>query len=356
MNREDWPSLQDKKRLKGVTTMAHNLINAAGKVEFVSVREVPWHGLGELVKDAMTTEQATIKGGLGWSVFQQDIRMDVSGELIEGFKCNYRMMSKNGVDFPYPLGIVKSGYKVIQNREAFDFFDTVIGRKEAIFETAGAINSGKKVFLTAKLNGEMVVGNKDVVNKYLMLATSHDGTMTCRMFWTPIRVVCNNTLTAAISRSDRAKSGEETGIKIRHSGKIEDKVEEAINILGIANKRYQELEKLYNDLYKHMMNPDSVADYFKAVLPDNEDPSKNNTFRVNSRQQMMRLYMDGAGAELARGTLWGAYNAVTEFVDHAKRSEDANANFNRVLFGSGYQMKNRALSLAADAVGVKGTV
>ena len=322
--------------------MAHEISNVSGINEVFVAGQPAWHGLGQRCDAAQTSAEAIKLAGLDWNVEQRPLTMPDGCEVPDTV-ANVRKNSK-GKDVY--LGAVSKSYRIVQNREAFAFFDEVVGEKLAIFETAGALKEGRKVWMLAKLPGEMVIGKKDNVNKYLLLANSHDATSKLRMFFTPVRVVCNNTLTAAM------RGTADEGISISHVGKIEQRVEEAVRCLGVANKKYQELEVLFNKLAQVKVSPDTVIEYHKACLPDEQDT--NNSAKDKARKLMFNNYINGRGAEMAHGTMWGAYNSVTEFYDHSRyegkhTAVNCDGRMESLLFGTGFSAKRKALELAVEA-------
>ena len=204
--------------------MAHKIFENS----FASKKEPAWHGLGKVV-DAMTSKEAIILGGLNFEVSKRPLFIQSNLISFEQAK-EHSIVSRNIIndntifysklvgiedkfatvrdDLNLPLGIVGSRYEIIQNQEAFDFFDSIVGEKYADYETVGCLNGGGTIFITAKLKEEMII-NKDNIDKYLLLTMSHDGTSSIQVMFTPIRVVCNNTLTLALGGKNR--------VTIRHT-------------------------------------------------------------------------------------------------------------------------------------------
>ena len=150
-----------------------------------SVREKPWHGLGTVVSEALTSAEALKEAGLDWRVYQQPIFTNF-GKVIEGYRANVRSTDDK------VLGVVSDRYKVVQNDEAFEFTDELLG-EGVRYETAGSLQGGRKIWLLAKLP-EMYVMAGDRVSSYLVFSNTHDGSGAVRAAITPVRVVCNNTL------------------------------------------------------------------------------------------------------------------------------------------------------------------
>ena len=198
--------------------MSHNI-----NEERVFTVGTAWHGLGTVVKEAVTAEQAIQLAKLAYEVEHQPIF--TNNEQIDSHVAIVRKDNKA------VLGITTPKYKIIQNTEAFSFFDTVVGEGQAIYHSAGALGKGERIWILAKLPNNIVINQDDVVEKYLCLTTTHDGKNSLKAFFTPIRVVCQNTLNMSMINA-------KNGISIRHSGNIKDKVEEAREILGLKKSDY----------------------------------------------------------------------------------------------------------------------
>src|SRR5438046_2382619 len=171
--------------------MAHNLETKDGKTSFVAVGEVAWHGLGTYVEKAMKAEEAIKLGGLDFQVEKRPIQV-AGGKTIPNFFANVRTDTKD------VLGVVSKDYQIVQNHEAFEFFDQIVDSGEAIYHTAGVLGIGERIFVTAKLPEDILVRGEQVEN-YLLLTSGHNGRSPIQAGFTSIRVVCNNTLTAALS-------------------------------------------------------------------------------------------------------------------------------------------------------------
>ena len=235
------------------------------------------------------------------------------------------------------LGFVNKSYEPIQNIDAFIFFDDWVAENEAIYETAGVLGKGECIWILAKLPGYINVHGNDMVNKYLLLTNSHDGSSHVRVKLTPIRVVCNNTLTAALQGA-----GE---VQISHTPNSAQDLEQAGAMLGLSNYLYEQLEVMFNSMAARKITDGQLRDYVQALVPDNEEAE--NTARTEKiRNNVLQLHESGRGAHLARGTLWGAFNSVAEYTDHMMLDEDSNTRLNSIWFGRGEQLKLKAFRLA----------
>jgi phage/plasmid-like protein (TIGR03299 family) len=235
------------------------------------------------------------------------------------------------------LGIVGKSYEPIQNRDAFAFFDALVDAQEAVYDTAGVLGLGESIWILAKLPGYIKVHGNDIVNKYLLLTNSHDGSSHVRAKITPIRVVCNNTLTSALQGA-----GE---VQISHTPNAVRDSEQAFTMLGLSNSLYEQLDVMFNGMATKKITEEQLREYVQALVPDNEEAE--NTARTEKiRNSVLQLHDSGRGAHLSRGTLWGAFNSVTEYTDHMMLDGDSTTRLNSIWFGRGEQLKLKAFHLA----------
>lgn len=304
--------------------------------------ETPWHELGVKVKTAMTSADAMEKASLNWNVKRVPLFLQENG----GF---HRMVEHAAIvrqDTQDILGVVGPGYTPFQNREAFSLFDGIVGEKAAMYHTAGALGKGEKVWLLAKLPGYVRIMGDDITEKYLLLATSHDGSLKLTTMFTPIRVVCQNTLNIALSNSEAKRYA------TRHTLNIGTRVRNIQDTLGIINAKFGLFEELSQKLAVTQLTSEAVASYFKnsGVVPELKNGEEPSTRAKNILDEVSELFEVGKGAELksAKGTAWGAFNAVVEYVDY-KRGSDANRT-DSLLFGSGANIKQTAWNKAVELV------
>lgn len=338
--------------------MAHNLyIDETGKAAMMYVREVPWHRLGTSLDKPATAAEAIVAAGLNYGVEKIALRVDDSGKTKTDLFATVRTDIPPGIEDRI-LGIVGNRYTVVQNTEAFSFFDAITGPGKAIYHTAGALGRGERIWILAKLPGLIRVANEDDVEKYLLLVNTHDGSSGIQVKFTPIRVVCENTLSVAL----------ETGktISIPHRSRVLDRLQEAHELLDISNTLYLRVEAIFNSFATAQLNNDSVKLYFDTVYPEPIAPGKEATPRAKEIHELaLKLHSLTHNAFLrafegefspipatTRGTLWAAYNAVTEFADHIfndkMTSSDATMN---LWFGSREKLKMRAFKTAQNFVG-----
>ncbi len=300
---------------------------------FPAIGPSPWNKLGTELSNLATAREAIEAAGLNYTVVKKPLKEVV--ELNHPADASTRWATVR-TDTGEVLGIVGDSYEPTQNRDAFAFFDNLVGTDEAIYDTAGALGHGEHIWILAKLPGFIKVRGKDIVNKYLLLSNSHDGSSPVRVTLTPVRVVCNNTLSAAFQGA-----GE---VRIPHSSTALKDLEQARSLLGLSNSLYGQLEVIFDRMALRKITDKQLVDYVKALVPDNEEEADKAAAK-KIQETCLDLYESGQGAELSRGTLWGAFNCVTEYADH-KMEEHPDARLASIWFGRGAQLKLKAFQLA----------
>lgn len=290
----------------------------------------PWHKLGTEVKEVQTSEGAIVAAGLNWGVSKVQLQRQ-DGPLVNSF-ATVRDDNKE------TLGVVGDVYKPLQNREAFSFFDAIVGEKAAIYHTAGGLGQGEIIWILAKLPGYIRVQGDDVSEKYLLLTNRHDGKGSVRVQFTPIRVVCQNTLNIALTGAERS-------FKARHTGSLGQRVKTVQDYLGIVDAKSALFEECARKLATVQLTQDAWKNYAKksGLVPEAEDGDRPSSRSYQIMEDVSRLFERGKGQEMpgARGTAWGAFNAVVEYVDYV-RSTRNDKRAESLLFGSGAQIKQTA--------------
>lgn len=322
--------------------MAHDLATTNGKTSMAYFGETPWHGLGVRLDGPATSKEAITAAGLDYEVELHPLQT-TCGQQVEMRKAVVRTDSKK------VLGVVGNKYTPIQNYQCFGFLDSVVADGQVSYHTAGALGSGERIWMLAKLPSTIrVKGTDDITEQFLLLSNSHNGSSSLRVFFTPIRVVCANTLGAAERR------GRKQGVSICHRGDLTAKVGEAQNILGLASRFYDDLETKINRLAQVQLSKTQLETYFQSIYPD---PVESNSTRAkNVRHELTRLFEEGKGQDIPRirHSAWAAFNAVTEYVDHHRSSRgnsDLEIRGNRLKsawFGSGSRIKSIAWDSAMD--------
>jgi len=302
--------------------------------------ETPWHGLGTELENPATAAEAIDAAGLNYRA--NLVPMMTEDEIV--------VPNRNAVvrdDTREVLGVVGNSYVPIQNGECFSFLDAVVAEGSVRYHTAGALGKGERIWLLAKLPGHIrVKSTEDVTEKFLLLHNSHNGSSALRVFFTPIRVVCANTLAVA------QRKGRGQGIAIHHKGDLGAKVRQAQEVLGLAARFYDDVQVKVDILACHYPTPGQLTSYFQTLYPD---PPNGKTKRAdNIRSELVRLFEEGKGQAIPgiRHSSWAAYHAVTEWVDHHRPTrarspqERASQRLQSQWFGSGAQLKAKAWDLA----------
>jgi len=264
-------------------------------------REKPWHGLGTMVAQAQTSEDAIRLAGLDWNVVQKPIFME-NRNMVPDYLVNVRDVDDT------VLGVVTRHYKVIQNKEAFDFTDRLLG-EGVRYETAGALQQGRRIWLLARMPEEYKVLGDEFAT-YLVFSNSHDGTGAVKVAVTPVRVVCNNTLNLALSTAKRSWS-------TPHKGDIREKVREAGNTLLLASGYVRSLRREAEELNKKKLTGQQVEGYIKLLLPGGDSAvAQKNTRRV--RNELRARYYDAPDLRDMGNSAYRFINAVADFATHTE--------------------------------------
>lgn len=300
------------------------------------VREKPWHGLGVEVKEAPTSADALICAGLNWSVIQKDVYTE-DGIRIAGYKANIRSTDDSA------LGIVSDRYKVVQNEDAFQFTDDLLG-EGVTYETAGALQDGKKVWMLAKMPNHYIIGG-DEIAPYMVVMNSHDGSSGIKVAMTPVRVVCQNTLNLALNTAKRAWT-------TKHTENVMNRVHEARETLMLAEAYMSGLGREIDSLSKVKLTDKKVMDFMQEFFPVTEDMSdlaKKNNLRL--LEDMKQRYRDAPDLANIDKNGYRFINAVSDFATHAdplRKTKNYNENlFLRTIEGN--PMIDKAYKMVLEA-------
>ena len=300
------------------------------------VREKPWHGLGTLVAEAPASADALICAGLDWRVEQKDVYTG-DGSLIPGYKVNLRS-SDNAA-----LGIVSDRYKVVQNEDAFQFTDDLLG-EGVTYETAGALQGGKKVWILAKMPQRYFIAG-DEITPYLVVMNAHDGSSGIKVAMTPIRVVCQNTLNLALNRAKRIWT-------TKHTENVLSRVHEARETLQLAEAYMGELGRGIDALSQIRLTDKKVMEFMQEFFPVTEDmPEIQRKNNLRLLDDMKRRYFDAPDLFHVGRNGYRFVNAVSDFATHAdpiRKTKNYSENlFLRTVEGNPMIDKAYKMALAA---------
>lgn len=306
---------------------------------------VPWHRLGTRLANPMTAEEAITAGGLDWEVVKEPLYFDERKILVKDRYVTRRSDRLTTAGGGY-LGCVGRDYRPLLNREAFAFLNPLRIADKAVFHTVGAIDEGRRVWLLAKLPGEIRVVGDDITEKFLLLSNSHDGTSAVRVMFTGVRVVCQNTLNLALRDAG--------GLSIRHHADVHERVKEAYKLLGIVNEAYEAAAVSMRAMAKVHLTSNRLKGYFETLMPL---PIEDEEQRLRVQQRHRRweeLFETGIGNSTpgVRGTVWAAYNGVTQWVDRESYTSRQKNPLKTIWFGQGRLLKERAFSQAEKLLSV----
>lgn len=329
--------------------MAHELTITNGAASMMYVEEEPWHGLGTRLDKPATSAQAIKAAKLDWEVEKAPLS---AGGLPVKDRFGVVKYLKGKQD--KVLGIVGRDYTPLQNTEAFEFFDSIVGGKAAIYHTAGSLDDDKRVWILAKMPDSIRVVGDDITDKYLLLSNSYDGTSGVRVMFTPVRVVCQNTLTLAQYNGGF--------LSVPHRRGVKERLAATKGLLGIINNEFKEIERRFQRFAAIKMNSKRLNIFLEALFPYPDQGPPFSLERQAMRYERLAtqadtdrkwseyFFVEGKGIKgtAAAGTLWAALNGVTEYVDHRVILKTAGKRLSSVWFGRDATIKRRAYAIATD--------
>lgn len=349
--------------------MAHDLyIKKDGKAAMMYVKELPWHGLGTKLDTPPNSLEAIRAAGLDWEVAKFPLFAQFGKDQQFMKKVDrYALMPIDRINSPDcpVLGVVGQDYGIVQNWDAFSFFDPIISDKLATYETAGALGEGERVWILAKLPGDFVVYKDDKVMKYLLLVNSHTGMASVQIKLTPVRVVCNNTLTMALSFGE--------SMRIPHFPDVKKRLDFAGATIKKVLDNYRVVEDSFKKMAAKPFIKQDYSNYLDGVLPVPELKPGDSKQRVQRVERIIGhrgicSHMFEIGHENdppeTKQTLWTAYNSIVYFADYilplsdkiaisdlnviwqTYKREDLERRIKRIWFGDSANLKVRAYNTA----------
>jgi phage/plasmid-like protein (TIGR03299 family) len=296
----------------------------------------PWHGLGEKLEEAPTISEAIEASGLNWEVGTKDL-VTVDGQEVPA-RATYRK-SDDSI-----LGVVGPRYVPLQNKDAFEWFQPFVDAGECSLHTGGSLSDGQKVWVLAQLNRDpstVVAG--DEVHKFILLSNSHDGTTAIRVGYTPIRVVCVNTLAFAHNHADSKL------LRIRHTQSAQGKLDNVRDIMDNINAQFEATAEQYRFLASRDFNQRDVQKYVKVLLGIDKKPEEDIKTRTRNIMDEILGTIEGPKQSMpgVRGTWWAAYNGFNEYLNYSKGRNTSN-RLESLWFGQNGTDNNKALNLATE--------
>ena len=325
--------------------------------------EVPWHGLGVQVDSNLTPKEMLVEAGLDWSVSKREIFTydnadpDKSEDLIMAPNHSLLVRDSDNTIFG-PCG---PKFIPTQNEDAFTFFKKFTDAGKMTMETAGSLKDGRQIWGLAKVDESFTLPGDDRVLGNLLVSVSHEWGKSNEIRFTPIRVVCNNTLSMALA--DRTQPH----FKMPHTRAFDaDLIKTAEDALGLASNRMKEYKEAAEFLCTKKYNKDTVVSYIADLMQpklamqqkllEQSKTEKTYLARATMLDEFQRApskvyealeQQPGANLKSSSGTWWGAMNAVTFVVDH-KWGHDRDAALHNAWFGARASLKTKAMTTALD--------
>lgn len=315
--------------------MSHELEMVNGQASMAYAGDVPWHGLGVKVSNDLTPLQMLEAAGLNWTVDPVELFAEVGGEkLATGHRALVRS-SDNAV-----LDVITDDWLPNQNEEAFNFFNDFVAAGDMEMHTAGSLKDGKIVWALAKVKESFeLFDGRDRVDAFLHFTNPHSYGQSIDVRFTPIRVVCNNTLTLSLQTASKNK------VKVSH--RREFNAEEVKEALGVAKHKLAQYKEMAQFLSQKRAKDEDVVDYFKRVFPVLTQKETARKDMSKSAEKALEILDIQPGAEFGRGSWWQAFNAVTYMTDHViGRSTDS--RLTSAWYGANKNLKTKALDTAVE--------
>lgn len=316
--------------------MAHEITQKEnGFNEMAFVGATPWHGLGQVLQEDASIEEWQIAAGMDWTVNSSPTQFVANGNNQIYARQNVLYRSDNN----YPLSIVSDRYNPVQPKEVLEFFRDLVDENGFKIHTAGTLQGGKKLWALAETGKFAEVCKGDGVGGFLLLSTSCDRTLATTARFTTVRVVCNNTLTAAVNKNQNT-------VSFSHIQKFDHLAVK--QKLGNAVESFGSFMLMAQVLQRQQMNSIQSSEFVKALVADVsqiKDPEYDLTKNRAYRKILSLFDCEAKGLSLVGHTKWGMLNAVTEYVDHHNPSRSSDSRLNSAWFGSGDRLKSKAVEL-----------
>jgi phage/plasmid-like protein (TIGR03299 family) len=317
--------------------MAHALEMINGEAQMAYAGDVPWHGLGVKVSNDLTPEQMLKAAGLDWTVDPVELFAEVGDRrLPTGHRALVRSTDQRVID------VITDDWNPVQNQDAFEFFNDFVAHGDMSMETAGSLKDGKIIWALAKVKDSFdLFGGKDRVDAYLHFTNPHQYGQSIDVRFTPIRVVCNNTLTLSLNTKSKNM------VKVSHRREFDaDQVKEA---LGVAKHKLAKYKEMAEFLSQKRYNSENVVDYFKRIFPVLTTKADSKKELSNSAGRALEIvkYDSQPGAEYGKGSWWEAFNTITYMTDH-EIGRSVDARLTSAWYGANKNLKTRALELAVE--------
>jgi phage/plasmid-like protein (TIGR03299 family) len=301
--------------------------------------QVPWHGLGVPVSNDLTPAQMQEKAGLNWNVREVESFIEFDGKRMPTGQKSLVRETDGKI-----LTNVGENWNPVQNDKAFEFFSEFVLSGDMEMHTAGSLKGGQMVWALAKVKDSFTINGKDRVDSYLLFSNPHQYGKSIDIRFTPIRVVCNNTLTFSLDSKSSAS------VKVGH--RVEFDADAAKKAIGIAKDKMETYSDVAKFLSGKRLNQDTYIEYLNTVFPRTSDKRvQDKALSVDTLSRNAKLAYDvletQPGAEYGEGSWWQAFNSVTFITDHVQGRNEDNRLYSS-WFGGNQVRKTNALKKAIE--------
>lgn len=327
--------------------MSHDIDTTTGRPAIAYVGDLPWHGLGNQVNPDADVDTWKVQAGLDWHIEKRPLVYGVQTANGRAPQVYPNLFAHVRSDTQAPIGTGSDRFNILQPGDILEFYRDIVRDTEFKIDTAGALKGGARIWALAKWHGDIVLGGNDRLAPYLLLATANDGSMSTVADLTTVRVVCRNTLTAAVG-----SNGDKAAIRVPHSRKFN--ADDVRAQLGVADDRFASFARDADALTRDKISDDDAIEFFVNLIAKKDDDGivQNERTVKNVTRELMQLYRNGPGAQLetARKTYWGAVNAVTHYADHQSRARSNENRFDSASFGAQLLTKQLAFNNALERI------
>lgn len=321
--------------LKGDLIMAHELEEINGQAAMAYSGQVPWHGLGKEVPADLTPEQMLQAAQLDWTVEKIPAYAVVNGRNVPvGRSALVRNTDHKLID------VVSEDWNPVQNKDAFEFFNEYVMAGDMEMHTAGSLKGGQIVWGLAKIKESFELFKGDRIDSFLLFTNFHKYGFSTDIRFTPIRVVCNNTLTLSLN------SAVERMAKISH--RREFQADDVKDMLGIATDKLAKYKEMAQFLGSKRATAENAMDYFSTIFPSATAEEEPGLIKLSrNAKEALRVMNLQPGADFAKGTFWQLFNTVTFMTDHTM-GRNADNRLTNAWYGHNKKLKTRALETAVE--------
>jgi|TARA_B100001093_G_scaffold506516_1_gene565560 phage/plasmid-like protein (TIGR03299 family) len=317
--------------------MSHEVEIIDGQAQMAYAGELPWHGLGTKVASDLAPSQIMQQAGLDWSV-EKETMTTASGVEIEGKKALVRSSDSKVLD------VVGDNWNPVQNSEAFEFFSEYCLAGDMEMHTAGSLKGGQMVWALAKIKESFDILGGDQVDSYLLFSNPHKYGKAIDVRFTPIRVVCNNTLSLSLGQNVA------NSVSLNHRTAFNP--ESVKQTMGIAHEKFAKYKETCEFLASKKFNMESLIQYYNEVFPrtyqgKNEVTVKGYEDLTNNAQKAFSFLETQPGANFGEGSWWSALNSVTYLTDH-KMGRESDSRLTSAWFGANQTRKVKAVEKAVE--------